>query len=235
MKILDHSFDTAEENLACDEALLDETEASGGPDLLRFWSSRRYFAVLGYSNAWKEELNSREGVPVFRRCTGGGTVLQGPGCLNYSLVLRIRAGGPLDGIRSTNAYVMERHRGTLSSLLGSGVRVQGHTDLTLDGLKFSGNSQRRKKNFLLFHGTFLLDFDLPLIERWLKMPPKQPAYREGRAHAAFVTNLGLDAQKIKEALTKAWRAGKAPAKVPHDRLRALVKERYSSEDWNFKF
>ena len=234
MKILDHSFNSPEENLACDEALLDESEETDGAESLRFWSSNRYFAVLGYSNAWKEELRGRGLVPAFRRCSGGGTVLQGPGCLNYSLILKIRAGGPLEGIRSTNTHVMEKQRQALSGLLGTRVFVQGHTDLTLDGLKFSGNSQRRKKRRLLFHGTFLLNFDLACIERWLKMPPKQPAYREGRAHAAFLCNLKLEEDKVKQALKKAWEA-QGTLSAPVERTQRLVKERYSQESWNFKF
>ncbi|MEI9961800.1 MAG: hypothetical protein WDM76_11895 [Limisphaerales bacterium] len=65
--------------------------------------------------------------------------------------------------------------------------VSGHTDLALHGLKFSGNSQRRKKNFLLFHGTFLLNFDLALVGELLRMPSLQPNYRQSRSHDEFIT------------------------------------------------
>lgn len=37
----------------------------------------------------------------------------------------------------------------------------------------------------------------PLIERYLKKPPRAPAYRAGREHAAFVTNLPLSADDIR--------------------------------------
>ncbi len=235
MKTLDHSFKTPQENLSCDEALLDESEASDGGEVLRFWSSPSYFVVLGYSNIWKEEVKNAPGVPVYRRCSGGGTVLQGPGCLNYSLILKTKDTGPLSNIRSTNEYVMERQRKALSGLLGRDVRVQGHTDLTLGALKFSGNSQRRKKSRLLFHGTFLLDFDLARIGRSLKFPPKQPSYRENRPHSDFVTNLGVSGEHVKEALKKEWRAEKSPEGPPLGRIAKLVQERYSQDEWNFKF
>jgi len=235
MKFLDHSFATPHENLACDEALLDESEASGTDEVLRFWSSPSYFTVLGYSNNWKDEVKNTPGVPVFRRCSGGGSVLQGPGCLNYSLILKIKAGGPLATIRSTNEYVMERQRKALSKLVNKEVRVQGHTDLTLGPLKFSGNSQRRKRSRLLFHGTFLLDFDLERIGRCLKFPPKQPSYRENRPHTDFVTNLGVSEIKVKEALRKEWRAEAKLKELPLKKIFELVAERYSQEEWNFKF
>jgi len=235
MKIIDHSFQTPQENLACDEALLDESEASDGPEVLRFWTSPNPFVVLGYSNAWKDEVKDRHALPVLRRCSGGGTVLQGPGCLNYTLILKTTPEGPLSNIRSTNVYVMERQRAALEKALGKEVRVQGHTDLTVGDLKFSGNAQRRKKNRLLFHGTFLIDFDLSQIARFLKVPGKQPAYRKGRPHKEFVTNLGVSASRVKETVAKAWHAEDGLERWPEKRMAQLVAERYSRKDWNFKF
>jgi len=233
MKTLDLTFSQAADNLACDEALLDEREASGGDEVLRFWSPKKYFTVLGYSNALKDEVRGTG--PVFRRCSGGGTVLQGPGCLNYSLILKIKPGGPLDRIRSTNEYVMQRQREALAKLLKKEVSVRGHTDLTLGELKFSGNAQRRKRGWLLFHGSFLLDFDIARLEDALKIPEKQPAYRQNRPHASFVTNLKVPPSKVKEALKKIWGAEGKLTKVPRERLKALAKERYSKKEWNLKF
>ena len=37
MHCLDVTLPTPEENLACDEALVDEAELHGGPPVLRFW------------------------------------------------------------------------------------------------------------------------------------------------------------------------------------------------------
>ena len=114
MKILDRSYFSPALDLACDEALLDAAEASEGGEVLRFWRPKNYFAVLGYSNAWKEEIKSR--LPVYRRCSGGGAVLQGPGLLNYSLVLEIKP-GISDGIRSSNDFVMRKNRRALEQVL----------------------------------------------------------------------------------------------------------------------
>src|SRR5690242_3040646 len=142
MKILNRNFRTPEEELCCDEALLERCDESGGGETLRFWAPRTHFIVLGYGNAWKDEVLSNGGGlphhPVLRRASGGGTVLQGPGCLNYSLVLRTGP-GPLEGVVSSNRYVMEKHRAAMEKLLKKPVRVQGSTDLTLGDLKFSGN------------------------------------------------------------------------------------------------
>ena len=96
MKWLDHTLATPAENLACDEALLDLCEEAG-VEILRFWESRQIFVVVGYGNRVASEVNveecRRRGVPILRRCSGGGTVVQGPGCLNYNLTLRLPEAG----------------------------------------------------------------------------------------------------------------------------------------------
>ncbi len=239
MKILDLTFSSPADNLSCDEALLDESEASDSGETLRFWEPQKYFVVLGYSNAWKKEVlpeaQKSKVVPIFRRSSGGGAVLQGPGCLNYSLILKIKENGTYRSIRDTNEYVMQHHREALETLTGKKIAVQGHTDLTIGALKFSGNSQRRKRKWLLFHGTFLLDFDLARIDRWLSIPEKQPAYRQNRRHSSFVTNLNIPAARVKQALKEIWDAKETFENVPHGQIKQLSKERYLKNEWNLKF
>jgi lipoate-protein ligase A len=102
-------------------------------------------------------------------------------------------------------------------------------------LKFAGNSQRRRKNFLLFHGTLLLDCDLKLISELLLMPSLQPDYRASRPHESFVTNLGLPAQAVKAALAKAWEAIKPAPALPAAEVGKLVAKKYATDGWNLKF
>ena len=235
MNHLDLTLPSAAENLACDEALLDQAEADGGPAVLRFWESTTHFVVLGYANKVRQEVNERacqeHGVPILRRCSGGGTVLQGPGCLNYSVILRIGDSPDLQGITATNRFVMERNRRALASVLGKAVTIEGHTDLATVGLKFSGNAQRRKRDWLLFHGTFLLNFDLDLIEKLLLPPPRQPEYREGRSHTEFVTQINVASDAVKAALRQAWDANTPQTDIPRERIAQLLAEKYLREEW----
>lgn len=245
MKYLDLTLSTPSENLACDEALLDACEEREAEEVLRVWEPQEYFVVLGYANHVATEANLElcraQTMPVFRRCTGGGTVLQGPGCLNYTLVLKIPE---IDGgITATNCTIMKRQRAALLSALGNAssnlcakeVTVAGITDLALGSMKFSGNAQRRRKNFLLFHGSFLLNFDLSLIDRLLPMPSKQPDYRQHRRHAEFLVNLGLSASAVKAALRAEWRADEIETEVPLAAIQSLARQKYATAEWNFKF
>ena len=227
------------ELLATEEALLEHCEEKGGA-YLGFWEARDYCVVLGYGKELAGEVYEEEcarlNIPILRRASGGGTVLQGRGCLNYTLVLPIDAEEELSSITGTNVYIMERTHGAIATLVDGDVRVQGYTDLTWNGLKFSGNAQRRKRRCLLFHGSFLLKFDLELISRTLKSPVQQPEYRNQRPHNEFITNLKVQRSEIEKALTKAWNVTEtAGANVVADvraRAVALVESKYSRDEWN---
>jgi lipoate---protein ligase len=247
MKHFDLTFPSPAENLACDEVLLDWCENGGGEEIIRFWESAETFVVAGYANSIATEVKvaacKARGIPILRRCSGGGTVVQGAGCLNYTLVLRISENSPLASISGANRFIMERNRATMESLHKSinhqpstiNPEIRGHTDLAICGRKFSGNSQRRKKNFLLFHGTFLLNFDFALVSEFLAMPSKQPDYRRNRSHNEFLTNLKISADKVKNALAAAWNADEPLKNPPLEEIPKLTAQKYLTRDWNFKF
>ncbi len=221
MKYLDFTLPTPTENLACDEQLLDAAERGDGGEALRVWESTQPFVVVGYGNMPETEVNlaacEQRGVPVLRRCSGGGTVLQGPGCLCYALILKIADNPELRNVTTANRFIMERNRLAIetearSQKLEARIEVQGHTDLaiatgqpsTVTFLKFSGNAQRRRRQFILFHGTFLLNFDLALVSELLPQPTRQPDYRTNRPHEMFLANLPLSAKDVKAALRRNW-------------------------------
>lgn len=238
MEYLDLSLPTPEENLAADEALWEAAEA-GGPEVLRCWESPVPFVVLGYANRAAREVDlaacRARGVPVLRRCTGGGTVVQGPGCLNYTLVLRIEERGPTAHISGTNLWILHRHANALAALTGQPVRRRGDTDLAIGERKFSGNAQRRGRRALLFHGTVLLALDLALVTALLPAPSREPDYRGGRTHADFLLNLHLPPAAVKAALRRAWGAEGTAAVPAPERLRELVATRYARPEWTFRF
>jgi lipoate-protein ligase A len=247
LQLLHLQLPTPAELLAADEALLDAAEAGHGAETLMFWEPRETFVVVGYANKVAAEVNvaacEKNCIPIFRRCSGGGTVVQMRGGLNYSLILRLDETGPTRNITAANQFIMEKNRAALETLFPRTqtpepipkISVRGHTDLCLGKVKFSGNSQRRRKNFLLFHGTLLLGCDLNLISELLLMPSLEPDYRAQRPHSEFVTNLNLPAEKIKTALAAAWEADDEFKNPPLEKIRVLARDKYSTHAWNFKF
>ncbi|MCS1410225.1 MAG: Octanoyltransferase LipM [Verrucomicrobia subdivision 3 bacterium] len=235
LNLLKSQFSDPLENLVCDEILLDLCDTGEIGPVIRFWEPSGDFVVLGYGNDLKSEVNCEAcvqlGVPVFRRCSGGGTVLQGKGCLSYSLVLPLSSDAALSTVGGTNDFIMERHRKVLESLLSVPVFVRGCTDLTVGDLKFSGNSQRRRRSCLLFHGTFLIDLDRSLMNRLLLIPSRQPKYRLGRAHAQFTCNLPLTVEQVIRAVSKEWGVQAALTNFDVARVRTMARERRDDLRW----
>jgi lipoate---protein ligase len=255
VKLLDLTLPTPAQNLACDEALLNLCEEAG-LEVLRFWESRETFVVLGYGNHFATEVNvaecQRRQIPILRRCSGGGTVVQGPGCLNYNLTLRVEENSRISSVTEANRYVMERQRAAMEKFLGVPVSIQGCTDLAFASgngpddpashpppapkawFKFSGNAQRRRRGALVFHGTLLYGFDLKSIGDLLRFPSAQPDYRDSRSHLDFVRNVPTDGLKLRRALSEAWNAVE-PAPAPSDEMISrLVAEQYGNEAWNLR-
>ena len=239
MKFLDSPLPTPAENLAADEALLDWCEAGAGAECRWFWEPREPFVVVGYANKIAGEVNAaacrQRSTPIFRRCSGGGTVVQMPGGLNYALVLKITPDGPTQNITRANQFIMERNRRALAAVTGRPVTVRGHTDLAMGDKKFAGNSQRRRRDFLLFHGTLLLNGDLDLIRELLPMPSLEPDYRGKRSHLDFVMNLQVSAESVKAALRQEWNAQEPLTNPPWEQITALAQGKYSTDAWNYKF
>ncbi len=241
--LLDVTLPTPEENLALDEALLLECEATT-PDneapcaleVLRFWESPTCFVTLGVSGRLHADVDvtacEREGVPILRRASGGGTVVQGPGCLNFALVLSLEARPELRDLTRSYAAILSR---VARCLGGDCLTHSGTSDLAIAGRKLSGNAQKRTRRALLHHGTILHDFDIPRIERLLKEPEKQPDYRSRRPHGEFVRNIELPAAEIKARIASEWDADppSAPFRLPD--LSGLIVEKYGHRAWTERF
>jgi lipoate-protein ligase A len=190
----------AAENLAFDEFLLNQRE-----DVLRFWECARPVVVVGRGGRILEQVRSdacaADGVDVLRRCSGGGAVVLGPGCLNYSLVFSLEVRPEWRDVRRSFREILNRMAKAL------GAAVCDPSDLVWQGRKVSGNSQRRTAGAILHHGTLLYGFDPGLAARYLLEPARQPEYRRGRTHTEFLGNLPYPAEEIQRRVADAWGAG----------------------------
>jgi lipoate-protein ligase A len=207
MRLIDSASVDPSDNIALDTLLLLALEENRTGETLRFWESGRAAVIVGSLGAVgrqvREEACLADDVPVIRRPSGGGAVVVARGCLNYSLVLSLEARPDLRDVRHSFGVILGR---IVEALEIPGLVVCGDGDLAIDQRKVSGSAQRRGRRALLHHGTFLYAFDVRSIERYLKEPERQPAYRGGRRHASFVTNAPLGPDAIKSAVRRAWDA-----------------------------
>ncbi len=237
MKLLDWTLPDPAANLALDQALLDlAQQTESHTEVLRLWESPEPVVVLGRSSRCEREVRvaecRRRNIPIFRRSSGGTAIVVGPGCLMYGLVLSYELHPRLRMVDVAHRFVLERICRALQPLAPE-IRCHGISDLVISGeRKVSGNSLRCHETHLLYHGTLLYDFPLELIDACLLDPPREPEYRAGRTHEAFLANLPVSAGQLRPALVAAWDATERLDHWPEAATRRLVAQRYSRGKWN---
>ena len=234
---LDVDLGDAAANLALDEALLDAAhEGALATPVVRTWSAAETTVVLGSSSRVEDEVDlgacAAAGARLVRRPSGGLTVVLGPGCLAWSVVAPHPAGAP--PIDAIHAALLEPLAAALRAA-GRPVERRGTSDLALVDAgaerKVSGNSLRVRRNAVLYHGTLLDAFDLDAVSRLLRHPPREPGYRAGRPHAAFLANLGLGNATLAGLVRAAFGADDAAADWPRERVAELLDARYACPAW----
>jgi len=172
-----------------DEDLLERVKSG---DLLayRTWEPERLAVVLGRgNNAEKEVFEERclqDGVPIFRRRGGGGTVVLAPGVLVVSLVTHVKQRYHFkEYFQQINSFLIE----ALEQLGIAGLNQRGHSDICLGDLKILGSSMYRSKDILFYTASLMVANDLQAIDRYLKHPSKEPEYRNSRTHQEFLTTI----------------------------------------------
>ena len=240
MRLLDLSYSDPCRNLALDEVLLEGVAAGVSPDTLRFWESPAVCVVIGSSQqvhlAVHESNCLCDGVPILRRCSAGGAVLQGPGSLNFALALSYEHFPETAFLHASYDFILGSVTAALHRL-GMRVGRQGISDLAIGGMKCSGNAQRRKRNACLHHGTLLYRVEPGLMGRYLQEPEDRPDYRGVRSHDEFVQAAAVAPARLREVIREAF----CPEAVPETLLPAeeadverLVLEKYSSREWNYR-
>ncbi|GIX04675.1 MAG: lipoate--protein ligase A [Planctomycetaceae bacterium] len=195
-----------EAHLKYDEQWLREVDQEPCQAYLRVWELTDYAVVLGRSNQPERETHlaacQAAGIPIVRRTSGGGTVLLGPGCLCYSLIVPLPANMSRDVSRLLalllSQLVNQFHQ------IGWEISRQGISDLTWRGRKFAGHAQRWLRRAMLHHGSILYNFDLDAISHFLAHPSREPVYRAQREHRDFLINLPLTRTQLVDVLHQTW-------------------------------
>jgi lipoate-protein ligase A len=232
MTCLDVTLPGVAENLALDEALVIEAESSSGS----------YAVVLGASCRVSQDVLldacATDGVPVLRRSSGGGTVVVGPGALNVTMILPDSAAPGLSSVDVAQRYVLER---IVASIRGAGqaVSVLGRGDLVIGDRKCGGSAQRRLKHWFMVHCSILYQFAIERIVRYLAMPERQAAYRRGRVHQDFLSNLPLSRKVLVDAIRPTGvPLGVGLREAPRGlsaTMSSLMAEKYGNHAWIHRF
>ena len=154
------------------------------------WQVDKRYLVLGRSNKAETSLIAQavdtDKVEVLKRPSGGEAVLLTPGMLVIALKYPLeKVGKAHDVFNIANSLIKE-------ALSESGVQnliARGISDICIGEKKILGSAIFRKPDSIFYHAVLNVNEDIRLIDRYLKHPKREPEYRKGRSHLAFVSSL----------------------------------------------
>lgn len=150
--------------------------------------------VVGKHQNTVGEINvsfvKEHGIHVVRRLSGGGAVYHDLGNVNYTFIMDAGKSNELD-ISAFCKPVVDALRS-----LGITAEISGRNDITIDGKKFSGNSQYLKDGRMMHHGTIMYNSDLDTVEKALCVSKDKIISKGINSVRSRVTNIAEHMEKI---------------------------------------
>ncbi|MHA2391588.1 MAG: lipoate--protein ligase family protein [Promethearchaeota archaeon] len=186
-------------NMGLDEAILDMVIKKKSPNTVRFYKWKPSTASIGRNQSLNDEVDSSyakdKGYNIVRRITGGGAVFHDEFReITYSIVCPIKFLEQLNAKKVIEQFEIIT-QGIITGLMNIGLKPEKDIihcpAILLEGKKFSGNAQVRKKGHILQHGTILLDIDPELMYSVLRAPEnvgKSHMVRSVRAKCIGIRN-----------------------------------------------
>jgi lipoate-protein ligase A len=172
------------------------------------WIPETEYIVLGRSNKAEQAVNTDMAktlkIKIIQRPSGGETVYLSPNTLVISVKLKN------EKALKTHDYFKIINAKIIAGLSACGIQnlaERGISDIALGNLKILGSAMHRKPESIFYHGVLNLSESPETFDRLLKHPGREPDYRKGRSHRAFVTSLTgagyqIDANTVKQALDR---------------------------------
>lgn len=230
---------------------------TGSADVFRNFATEYYFAtekkiddmlfllwrttptlIMGKYQNMLEEVNKpyadAHGIRVARRVSGGGTVYTDLGGWQFTF------------IHHNDAQQIEFQRYIVPIIdalqaLGVNATFNGRNDLTIDGRKFSGNSQYRLGDSVVHHGTLLFDTDIEQMVAATTVDSYKITSKSIKSVRDRVTNISehlsqpMDAETFKQTMIRSIMNGSTSVyqMTPEDeaRIQQLAQEKFSSWEW----
>ena len=228
-------------NLAAEQYVFDALPRDRAYFML--WQNDNAIIVGKYQNTFAEINDAyvkEHGIRVVRRLSGGGAVYHDLGNLNFTF---IADAGTLSTLNFT--IFCEPVIRTLAKF-GVTAEVNGRNDMTIDGRKFSGNSQYLKQGRIMHHGTILFDSDLSVVSNALQVDESKFQSKASKSVRSRVTNVAaylpapVSLPEFRSALLAdiAQSVGGEAYTFSASDLAAIEKlraERYGTWEWNYGF
>ncbi|MHA1291992.1 MAG: lipoate--protein ligase family protein [Promethearchaeota archaeon] len=242
-------------NMALDEAILEAAIKKKSPNSLRFYKWKPSTASIGRNQSLSAEINlefaKKNNYNVVRRITGGGAVFHDEiGEITYSIVCPIKFLEKLGAKKVIEQFEIIT-QGIIAGLAIFGLKSEKgiiHCPaIFLNGKKFSGNAQIRRKGYILQHGTILLEINPELMYSVLKAPEnigKTRMVKSVRAKCVGIKErlINYDEKKfiksLKSGFEKTLTIKLKDGNFSDYELKIaekLIKERYLNDKWLKKY
>ena len=157
---------------------------------VKIWIPDEVSIILGRSNNPKDSLHSNnvitDKIPVYKRQSGGETVILSPNTLIISLALKqTNFKGGKSYFEKINNYIIN----ALKEVGIKNLRFRGISDIAINRVKILGSAIYQNKDVVFYHAVLNISESTALMERYIKHPSREPDYRKNRNHDDFVTSL----------------------------------------------
>ncbi len=226
-------------NLALEQYVFDSMPRE--KEYFWLWQNENAIVVGKHQNT-AQEINpiyvEKHGIKVVRRLSGGGAVYHDLGNVNFTF---IADAGDLEQLNMQKFTVPVVK--TLAAM-GIDAQVSGRNDISIDGRKFSGNSQYIKQGRIMHHGTLLFDSDLTVIQQALAVSSAKYEAKGFKSVRSRVTNIrpyvahGTTLENFIDILKNHMTEGQQVEiyrLTPEDiaKITRIKEERYDTWEWNF--
>ncbi len=230
---------TASENLAIDEYLLGKASKMD-KKIIRVYDFEKPSVILARNESFEDLKELNDDIDYTRRHTGGSVIYCDNNAVFYSIIMP----------SNTNEFPERLHRdffgpriaetlnkiGVKDEILGIGE----HFSVRIEGKTVSGNSQRKKKDAVLYHGVLALEkWDVDRLDQLIRLRGK-----DGKTEYDFIKSLpgindyteeDITREKLKEALIDNFTGREYKEKNLTDKdlieIEELVENKYGDEEW----
>ncbi|MBU2497603.1 MAG: hypothetical protein KKE57_01760 [Proteobacteria bacterium] len=238
------------EGLAVDDTLPQSVAEHGSPPILHLYTFVPSVIVGKYQDietALKLDRCRARGIEYNRRSTGGGTVIMGPEIIALGLGINVDwpglEKGGVGGVFASVSHVLNK----ALERLGIASYFQPKNDLEVSGKKIAGLSAASESGkSLLFHTSFLVDFDVELMTDIMNTPLEKLSDKGYNCFSRRMTTVreelgeNVPVATVMDAILRAFE-GEFGIRFQEDEpdewekgtINRFISDRYTKEAWIF--
>jgi len=198
-RVLDTGTRTAAENMCLDKAVLLARAKGKVPDTIRFLGFSPPAVLIGFHQSVEQEVREtfcrENGVDINRRITGGGAIFFDESQLGWEVI-----SGLEEGPRDIQGLYKRLCSAAIKGLQALGVDASFRpvNDIEVKGRKISGTGGTELEGAYLFQGTLLVDFDIEIMLRSLRIPTEKLKDKEIESARERVTCIKRELGRVPE-------------------------------------